>query len=75
MPRLTAIVATDLRERLYDIAKQRAEGLSILYDTPWGDGLHYLDMVAEKASADLNGSHVDVVLDERGLRFNRDCDV
>lgn len=72
MPRVTAVVATCLRDKLY--ALPRSEGLSILYDTPWGDGLHYLDMVAEKAPADLNGTHVDVVLDERGLRFNPERD-
>lgn len=74
MPRVTAVVATCLRDKLY--ALPRTEGLSILYDTPWGEGLHYLDMVIDRPAYDhLNGAHVDVILDERGFRFNRDCDV
>ena len=82
MGRATCIVTTELRAALYDIAARRGpKVLYILYDRVWGHErkggplLHYLDIISDKLKLPGQNGHVDVVLDEHGLRFGPHEDV
>lgn len=85
MGRATCIVNTEFRAKLYAIAaRPDTMDLYILRDRPWGHELrpdgtyteqkHYLEIISDKLKHGDNG-HVDVILDERGLRFGPHEDV
>ena len=73
------------------VARSGPRDIWILYDKPWGcEGrlieldpptiahgpmLHFLEIISDKLDWPGDNGHVDVVLNERGLRFKRDADV
>lgn len=71
----TTVVNSEFRKILYDIAVEDPGKLWILYDRTWGDGLHYLEILSDKLKHPGQNGHVDVILDEHGLRFKQDQDV
>ena len=70
MGRVTAIVDSEFRDEL--IALEHLEGMRIVREASWGAGLYFLAIDHPEAP---DGRHVDVILDEEGLRFKVDQDV
>lgn len=67
MGTVTTVVTRSVRDDLWE-----TKDLLILRDVPWCDKLRFLQINHPRAPA---GRHVDVILDERGLRFRPDQDV
>jgi hypothetical protein len=65
MGRVSAIVSTELLSKLND--------LCVPYNrVDWSDDLHYVVILHPDAP---EGRHVDVILDDGGLRFRPEVDV
>ena len=67
MTKCTTIVTRSVRDDLL-----ASKELLIVRDVPWCDNLRYIQIYHPKAP---DGRHVDVILDESGLRFKPDQDV
>ena len=74
MGRAVSVVAPCLRRKLYDAAASGKQGIYILYDKVWGDGLHYLEIISDLLPPGDNGVQ-DVILEDGMIRFKKDADV
>lgn len=74
MGRANTIVAPCLRRKLYDAAAN-SRGIYILYDTVWGEGLHFLEVISDRLPPGYQGSQDIVLGDDGSIGFKKDCDV
>jgi hypothetical protein len=63
----TAVVTPELRDQLCE-----CDDITIFRDEAWDLFLRFIEFVAWHAP---DGRHVDIILDDRGLRFKPDADV
>ena len=73
MGRATSLVGPELRARVYDRAVKERD-IYVLYDKPFGDGTHLLEIVSDKLGYGYQGQQ-DIVIENGELRFTKDCDV
>lgn len=66
MGRVTSVVSRELRDRLLE------HDVALVRESRWGTGLIFIELEHPHAP---HGRHVDVILDEKGLRFKPDADV
>ena len=67
MGQVTAVVSRELLDQL-----RERDDISFVYENRWGVGLSFIRVNHPDAP---DGRHVDVILDEKGLRFKPDQDV